>query len=43
MGFEPTIRVFERANTVHASDGAATVISRIMEGEKKRRKKKDQH
>jgi hypothetical protein len=26
VGFEPTIPVFERAKTVHASDGAATVI-----------------
>jgi hypothetical protein len=26
-GFEPTIPVFERAKTVHASDCAATVIS----------------
>jgi uncharacterized membrane protein len=25
-GFEPTIPVFERAKTVHALDGAATVI-----------------
>jgi hypothetical protein len=27
VGFEPTILVFERAKTVHASDRAATVIS----------------
>jgi hypothetical protein len=26
VGFEPTIPVFERAKTVEASDGAATVI-----------------
>jgi hypothetical protein len=26
VGFEPTIPVFERAKTVHASDRAATVI-----------------
>jgi hypothetical protein len=26
VGFEPTIPVLERAMTVHASDGAATVI-----------------
>jgi hypothetical protein len=26
MGFEPTIPVFERANTIHALDRAATVI-----------------
>jgi hypothetical protein len=26
MIFEPTIPVFERAKTVHALDGAATVI-----------------
>jgi hypothetical protein len=26
VGFEPTIRVFERAETVHALDLAATVI-----------------
>jgi hypothetical protein len=26
LGFEPTISVFERAKTVHALDGAATVI-----------------
>jgi hypothetical protein len=26
VGFEPTIPAFERANTVHASDRAATVI-----------------
>jgi hypothetical protein len=29
MGFEPTIPAFERAKTVHALDGAATVIGRI--------------
>jgi hypothetical protein len=28
VGFEPTIKVLERAKTVHALDGAATVISR---------------
>jgi hypothetical protein len=28
MGFEPTIPVFERANTVHALGRAATVIGR---------------
>jgi hypothetical protein len=26
VGLEPTIPVFERAKTVHALDGAATVI-----------------
>jgi hypothetical protein len=26
MGFEPTIPVLERAKTVHAVDGAVTVI-----------------
>jgi hypothetical protein len=26
VGFEPTIPVFERAKTVHALDGATTVI-----------------
>jgi hypothetical protein len=26
MGFEPTTPVFERAKTIHALDGAATVI-----------------
>jgi hypothetical protein len=26
MGFEPTIPVFQRANTVHALDGAATAM-----------------
>jgi hypothetical protein len=34
LGFEPTIPVFEQANTVHALDQAATVIgtlaSRLM-------------
>jgi hypothetical protein len=29
MGFEPTIPVFERAKTVHASDRAATVIGHM--------------
>jgi hypothetical protein len=29
MGFEPRISVFERAKTVHALDGAATVIGKI--------------
>jgi hypothetical protein len=29
MGFEPTITVFERAKTVHASDGVAIVIDEI--------------
>jgi hypothetical protein len=28
-GFEPTIPVFERAKTVHASDRAATMIDNI--------------
>jgi hypothetical protein len=28
-GFDPTIRVFERANTLRALDGTATVISYI--------------
>jgi hypothetical protein len=26
LGFEPTTPVFERAKTVHALDGAATVL-----------------
>jgi hypothetical protein len=26
VGFEPTIEVFEQAKTVHALDGAATVL-----------------
>jgi hypothetical protein len=26
VGFEPRTQVFERAKTVHSSDGAATVI-----------------
>jgi hypothetical protein len=30
IGFEPTIPVFERAKTVHASDRAATVIGRYQ-------------
>jgi hypothetical protein len=30
MGFEPTIRTFERAKTVHALDRAATVIGATM-------------
>jgi hypothetical protein len=29
VGFEPTIPVFERAKTVHALDGAATVIGKV--------------
>jgi hypothetical protein len=29
VGFEPTIPVFQRAKTVHASDRAAAVIGRI--------------
>jgi hypothetical protein len=29
VGFEPTIPVFERAKTVHALDGAATVIGSL--------------
>jgi hypothetical protein len=29
VGFEPTIKVFERAKTVHDSDSAATVIGFI--------------
>jgi hypothetical protein len=29
VGFEPTIAVFERENTLHASDRAATVIGFI--------------
>jgi hypothetical protein len=31
MGFEPTIPVFERAKTVHALGGAATVIDYTVE------------
>jgi hypothetical protein len=30
FGFEPTIPVFERANTVHALDCAATVMGDIF-------------
>jgi hypothetical protein len=30
VGFEPTIPVFERAKTVHASDCAATVIGEAV-------------
>jgi hypothetical protein len=30
VGREPTIPVFERAKTVHALDGAATVIARHL-------------
>jgi hypothetical protein len=30
IGFQPTIPVFERAKTVHALDGAATVIGTVM-------------
>jgi hypothetical protein len=30
VGFEPMIPVFERANTVHVSDRAATVIGLIL-------------
>jgi hypothetical protein len=30
VGFEPTIPVFERAKTVHASDRAATVIGIVF-------------
>jgi hypothetical protein len=33
VGFEPTIPVFERAKTVHASNGAATVIGRATNSE----------
>jgi hypothetical protein len=29
MGFEPTVPVFERVKTVHASDRAATVIGKV--------------
>jgi hypothetical protein len=29
VGFEPTTPVFERAKTVHASDGGATVIGSL--------------
>jgi hypothetical protein len=32
VGFEPTIAVFERAKTVHASDSAATAIARPTPG-----------
>jgi hypothetical protein len=31
VGFEPTIPVFERPKTVHALDGAATVIGMKLE------------
>jgi hypothetical protein len=30
MGFEPTIRVFERVKTFHGLDRAATMISKIV-------------
>jgi hypothetical protein len=30
VGFEPTIPAFERAKTLHALDGVATVIGRIL-------------
>jgi hypothetical protein len=30
VGFESTIPVFERAKTVHALDGAATVIVKLL-------------
>jgi hypothetical protein len=30
VGFEPTIPEFERAKTVHALDGAATVIGTLF-------------
>jgi hypothetical protein len=30
VGFEPTIPLFERAKTVHASDRAATVIGLLL-------------
>jgi hypothetical protein len=30
VGFEPTIQVLERAKTVHALDGAATVIGCLI-------------
>jgi hypothetical protein len=30
LGFEPTIPVFERAKTVHASDRAATVVGDVL-------------
>jgi hypothetical protein len=30
VGFEPTIPVFERAKTVHASDRAVTVIGCVV-------------
>jgi hypothetical protein len=30
VGFESTIAVFERGKTVHALDGAATVIGKKM-------------
>jgi hypothetical protein len=33
VGFEPTIPVFERANTVHASDCAATVLGNTHVGD----------
>jgi hypothetical protein len=29
VGFEPTIPVFERVKTVHALDGAGTVIGNL--------------
>jgi hypothetical protein len=30
LGFEPMTRVFERANTVHAVERAATVIGKVI-------------
>jgi hypothetical protein len=32
VGFEPTLPVFERAKTVDALDGAATVIGKAVIG-----------
>jgi hypothetical protein len=35
LGFEPTTPVFERANAVHASDRATTVIGGVRNGSAK--------
>jgi hypothetical protein len=40
VGYEPTIPAFERAKTFHASDRAATVISRRCRQTAKKQKAK---
>jgi hypothetical protein len=37
VGFEPTISMFQREKTVHALDGAATVIGEILTYNPKRK------